>query len=99
MSDWFSSSYMARKALAAGKPGRTHHLTEAAQGEYRYVYGAYAAPVLTVSPGDLVVADYGFDELEACFLLTQAGKMRVGNMVDPKYTLGASIRKEYLPKN
>jgi acetamidase/formamidase len=40
--------------------------------------------------------DYGFDELEAYFLLTQAGRLRVGNMVDPKYTLGASILKTYL---
>ena len=46
-----------------------------------------------------LVADYGFDELEAYFLLTQAGRMRVGNMVDPKYTLGASILKDYLPPN
>jgi amidase len=46
-----------------------------------------------------LVADFGFDELEAYFLLTQAGKMRVGNMVDPKYTLGASIKKDFLPKN
>ncbi len=44
-----------------------------------------------------LVADDGFDELEAYFLLTQAGRMRVGNMVDPKYTLGASILKDYLP--
>ena len=44
-----------------------------------------------------LVADYGFEELEAYFLLTQAGRMRVGNMVDPKYTLGASILKKYLP--
>ena len=44
-----------------------------------------------------LAADYGFDELEAYFLLTQAGRMRVGNMVDPKYTLGASILKDYLP--
>jgi amidase len=41
-------------------------------------------------------ADFGFDELEAYFLLTQAGRIRVGNMVDPKYTLGASILKSYL---
>ena len=33
----------------------------------------------------------------AYFLLTQAGRMRLGNMVDPKYTLGASILKAYLP--
>jgi amidase len=43
-----------------------------------------------------MVADYGFDQYEAYFLLTQAGKVRLGNMVDPKYTLGASILKGYL---
>lgn len=156
MSGWFSSSYMARRGVAAGRVGKTHQLTEARQGSYQYVYGPHAAPALTIAPGDVVVAetldafggaiksvndkpsekltfpfvnpqngpiavegaekgdvlaariayrelirwlvaDYGFDELEAYFLLTQAGRMRVGNMVDPKYTLGASILKEYLP--
>jgi len=29
-------------------------------------------------------------------LLTQAGRVRLGNMVDPKYSLAASIRKAYL---
>jgi len=43
-----------------------------------------------------MVADYGFDELDAYMLLTQAGRVRLGNMVDPKYTLGASILKQYL---
>jgi amidase len=43
-----------------------------------------------------LAADYGFDELEAYFLLTQAGRVRLGNMVDPKYTLGASILKTYI---
>jgi amidase len=43
-----------------------------------------------------LVADYGFEESEAYFLLTQAGRVRLGNMVDPKYTLGASILKTYL---
>ena len=43
-----------------------------------------------------LVADYGFDEFEAYFLLTQAGRVRLGNMVDPKYTLGASLLKSYL---
>ena len=43
-----------------------------------------------------MAADYGYDELEAYMLLTQAGKLRVGNMVDPKYTLGASISKSLL---
>lgn len=43
-----------------------------------------------------LVADYGFEESEAYFLATQAGRMRVGNMVDPKYTLGASMLKSYI---
>ena len=38
-----------------------------------------------------LVADYGFEESEAYFLCTQAGRVRLGNMVDPKYTLGASM--------
>ncbi|WP_118132941.1 acetamidase/formamidase family protein [Oceanicella sp. SM1341] len=43
-----------------------------------------------------MVDDYGYDETEAYFLCTQAGRVRVGNMVDPKYTLGASMLKTYL---
>ena len=43
-----------------------------------------------------LVEDYDFEESEAYFLATQAGKMRVGNMVDPKYTLGASMLKKYI---
>jgi acetamidase/formamidase len=43
-----------------------------------------------------LAAEYGFEELEAYLLLTQAGRVRLGNMVDPKYTLGASILKRYL---
>jgi amidase len=40
--------------------------------------------------------DYGFDEIDAYMLLSQAGRVRLGNMVDPKYTMGASILKKYL---
>lgn len=40
-----------------------------------------------------LAADFGYDELDAYLLLTQAGRVRLGNMVDPKYTLGASILK------
>ena len=43
-----------------------------------------------------MVADFGFEELDAYMLLTQCGRVRLGNMVDPKYTLGASIKKSYL---
>jgi acetamidase/formamidase len=41
-------------------------------------------------------ADYGFDEIDPYMLLSQAGRIRLGNMVDPKYTIGASILKKYL---
>lgn len=40
-----------------------------------------------------MAADFGFDEIDAYMLLTQCGRVRVGNMVDPKYTVGASILK------
>jgi acetamidase/formamidase len=40
--------------------------------------------------------DYGFDEMEAYMLLTQVGHVRLGNMVDPNYTVGAGIDKSYL---
>ena len=40
-----------------------------------------------------MAADFGFDEIDAYMLLTQCGRVRLGNMVDPKYTVGASILK------
>jgi amidase len=43
-----------------------------------------------------VDAETGMGEDEAYMLLTMAGKVRLGNMVDPKYTVGASIAKTYL---
>ena len=53
-----------------------------------------------IAYADLVgwmVDSYGFDQWEAYMLLTQIGKVRLGNMVDPNYTVGASIAKRYLP--
>jgi amidase len=55
--DWLATSYMGRKGVARGQKGSTHELTEARQGAYHYVYGPYAKPVLTVAPGDVVVAE------------------------------------------
>ena len=43
-----------------------------------------------------MVRDYGFEMLDAYMLLTQCGRVRLGNMVDPKYTLGASVLKSIL---
>jgi amidase len=39
---------------------------------------------------------YGFDRYEAYFILSQVARARIGNMVDPNYTIGASIEKKYL---
>ena len=40
-------------------------------------------------------ADYGWPRLDAYQLLTQAGQLYVGNMVDTTYSLVASIEKRY----
>ncbi len=43
-----------------------------------------------------VDAETGMGEAEAYMLLTMCGKVRLGNMVDPKYTIGASVDRKYL---
>jgi acetamidase/formamidase len=43
-----------------------------------------------------LAADYGYDPLDAYQLLTQAGQLYVGNMVDTTYSLVAGIDKKYL---
>ena len=48
---------------------------------------------------DLVLwmeADYAFDRWDAYMMLSQCGRVRLGNFVDPKYTVGAGISKAYL---
>jgi len=55
-----------------------------------------------IAYADLVrwmVTGYGFEKWEAYMLLSQAGQVRLGNMVDPNYTLGASIAKCYLQQS
>ncbi len=54
---WLAQSYMGRRGVAKGAAGRTHHLTREVQGDFHYVYGPYAKPVLAVRPGDIVVAE------------------------------------------
>ena len=41
-------------------------------------------------------AEYGFDRWDAYMMLSQCGQVRLGNFVDPKYTVGAGISKQYL---
>ena len=43
-----------------------------------------------------LIADYGFDKWEALQVLSQVGTMRVGNIVDPNYTVVAKFPKKYL---
>lgn len=43
-----------------------------------------------------MVDAFGFDRYDAYFILTQIARVRVGNMVDPNYTVSASIGKKYL---
>ena len=42
--------------------------------------------------------DYGFDKWDAYMMLSQCGKVRLGNFVDPKYTVGAAISKKFLAR-
>lgn len=47
-----------------------------------------------------MVNDYGWDKMEAYMLLTQVARVRLGNIVDPKFSVGAMIDKKYLtPSN
>ena len=56
-----------------------------------------AARIATTELIGWLVDDHGFDRFEAYQLLTQAGRIRVGNMVDPQYSVVAKIGKELLP--
>lgn len=40
--------------------------------------------------------EYGFDRWDAYMMLSQCGQVRLGNFVDPKYSVGAAISKKYL---
>src|ERR1700742_4769037 len=54
---WLKTSIMATRGLAKAKAGKRHELSIAAQGDFHYVYGPYAKPVLTINPGDVVVVE------------------------------------------
>jgi len=40
--------------------------------------------------------EYGYDKWDAYMMLSQCGKVRLGNFVDPKYTVAAGVEKKYL---
>jgi acetamidase/formamidase len=45
-----------------------------------------------------LVADYGFEKMEAFQIASQLGEVRVANVVDPNYTVVAKFPKALLPK-
>ena len=54
---WLKTSIMTKRGLAKGQAGKRHELSITAQGDFHYVYGPYAKPVLTINPGDVVVVE------------------------------------------
>lgn len=40
--------------------------------------------------------EYGYDKWDAYMMLSQCGKVRLGNFVDPKYSVAAGVEKKYL---
>ena len=54
---WFETSIMARKGVARGKAGASHHISIEDQGTFHYVYGPYAEPVLEVEPGAVITVE------------------------------------------
>lgn len=55
-----------------------------------------ALRIASVELIDWMVSDFGFDRLDAYYLLGQAVQYRVGNMVDTNYTVVAKMAREYL---
>jgi amidase len=47
---------------------------------------------------EILCRQYGLSRAEAYQLVTQAGRMRVGNVVNPKYSVAARIPKTLLPE-
>jgi acetamidase/formamidase len=45
-----------------------------------------------------LVAEYGFDRMDAYQIVSQVGRVRVANVVDPNYTVMAKFPRRYLPK-
>lgn len=43
-----------------------------------------------------MVAEYNFEKWDAYMLLSQCGIVRLGNFVDPKYSVGAAVRKQII---
>ena len=79
------------------------HLNKGAAGKAAYrsmgsLAFVAAARIAWVELIDWMVSDYGLDRMKAYHLLGQVGQMRLGNMVDPKYTMVAKCPRRYLDR-
>jgi acetamidase/formamidase len=45
-----------------------------------------------------LVADYGYDKIEAKQLLGQTARLEIANVVDPQYSVACIVPKQYLPQ-
>ena len=66
-----------------------------AAGSTRPLFEALAAAQVELL--NWLTLDYGFDKWEAWQLNSQVGIMRIGNVVDPYYTVVAKFPKQFLP--
>ncbi len=82
--------------------GKTIHWPRFEDDEYIMV-AASTRPVIDafrsaqVELINWLVQDFGFDRWDAFQLVSQVGVSRIGNVVDPKYTVVAKFPKKYLP--
>ncbi|MBI3966905.1 MAG: acetamidase/formamidase family protein [Chloroflexi bacterium] len=53
--------------------------------------------IAQVSLVDWLVGEHGYDKWEAWQVISQVGTTRIGNVVDPNYTVVAKFPKAYLP--
>ena len=44
-----------------------------------------------------LIADYGFEKMEAYQVVSQGGHSRIANVVDPNYSIVAKFPKRFLP--
>src|SRR3982074_2431687 len=78
---WLKTSIMAKRGLVKGQPGKRHELSIATQGDFHYVYGPYAKPVLTINPGDVTSEqDSPTAKLRFPFLNPQCGPVAVNGV-------------------
>lgn len=82
--------------------GQRIHWPRIENDEYIMVAGSIrplidALRIAYVELIDWLVADYGFDKMEAYQVASQAGVVRVANVVDPNYTVVAKFPKKLLP--